>query len=225
MLNTKTITQYPLKSDQYMQDTFTKTQIYLHHTEGSANPKNVIDGWNANSERIGTAIVIAGRAKPTDDFKSGEIFQCFSSSNWAYHLGLKQAMFDKMGVPYQSIDKISIGIELCSYGQLHKKSDGFYNDYGGKIPNDQVCTLDKPFKDNLYYHSYCPEQIASLKELLLFLGFKWNINLTYNDDIWDLTKRAFKGENGVFTHNSTRTDKSDVFPDPNLIAMLKSLKP
>jgi hypothetical protein len=83
--------------------------------------------------------------------------------------------------------------------------------------------LDKPFKDSLYYHSYCPEQIESLKNLLVYLGNKWSINLTYNEDIWGLTKRSLAGENGVFTHNSCREDKSDVAPTPEMINMLKSL--
>jgi hypothetical protein len=32
-----------------------------------------------------------------------------------------------------------------------------------------------------------------------------------------------KNESGVFTHNSVRADKADVYPCPRLIEMLKSL--
>jgi len=32
-----------------------------------------------------------------------------------------------------------------------------------------------------------------------------------------------KGENGVLTHNSVRPDKTDVYPNPKLVAMLKGL--
>jgi len=32
-----------------------------------------------------------------------------------------------------------------------------------------------------------------------------------------------KGKAGVFTHNSVRKDKVDVYPHPKLIEMLKSL--
>ena len=52
---------------------------------------------------------------------------------------------------------------------------------------------------------------------------KYNIPLTYNEDIWDVTTRALKGDAGVFTHNSVRYDKIDVTPQPKLIEMLKSL--
>ena len=52
---------------------------------------------------------------------------------------------------------------------------------------------------------------------------KYKIPLTYNEDIWDVTTRALKGESGLFTHCSVRYDKVDVYPHPKLIEMLKSL--
>jgi hypothetical protein len=62
-----------------------------------------------------------------------------------------------------------------------------------------------------------------VKKLLLYWGEVYNIPLTYNPDIWNTTNRAFKGEPGVYTHNSVRTDKVDVYPHHKLIEMLKSL--
>jgi len=52
---------------------------------------------------------------------------------------------------------------------------------------------------------------------------RYQIPLTYHQDIWDVTPRALKGEAGVFTHNSVRFDKVDVYPHPKLVTMLKSL--
>jgi hypothetical protein len=62
-----------------------------------------------------------------------------------------------------------------------------------------------------------------VKDLLTLWKSRYNIPLTYNDDIWDVCPRALKGESGVFTHNSVRFDKVDVSPQPKLIKMLKSL--
>jgi hypothetical protein len=62
-----------------------------------------------------------------------------------------------------------------------------------------------------------------VKDLLLLWKDKYNIPLKYNEDIWDVTSRALKGEPGVYTHNSVRTDKVDIYPHPKMIAMLKSL--
>lgn len=71
--------------------------------------------------------------------------QCFSSKNWAYHLGLKQEVFTEAGVSYKSLDKISIGIEICNYGQLTK--NGYYYNYvGGKVDYNDVTILDKNTK-------------------------------------------------------------------------------
>ena len=70
---------------------------------------------------------------------------------------------------------------------------------------------------------YTDAQIQSVKELLLLWKDKYNIPLTYHEDIWDITPRALKGEPGVYTHNSVRTDKVDIYPCPRMIAMLKTL--
>ena len=81
----------------------------------------------------------------------------------------------------------------------------------------------RPFKGYKLYHAYIDAQIAAVKDLLLLWKEKYKIPLTYNEDIWDVTVRALKGEPGVYTHNSVRSDKSDVSPQPKLIEMLKSL--
>jgi hypothetical protein len=51
----------------------------------------------------------------------------------------------------------------------------------------------------------------------------YDIPKDYNEDIWDVTKRAMSGYDGIFTHNSVRKDKSDMYPCPRVIDMLKSL--
>ena len=122
------------------------------------------------------------------------------------------------------IDPIAIGIEICNWGPLTLKGNKFYNYVDREVALDQVCALDKPYKGHLYYHAYTDAQIESVRQLLVYWSKIHGIDLTYNEDIWDITVRALKGENGVFTHNSYRKDKSDVSPQPKLIAMLKALK-
>ena len=121
------------------------------------------------------------------------------------------------------MDKISIGIEICNWGQLTLKDGKFYNYVNREVPADEVCELATPYKGYKYYHNYTDAQIQSTKELLLLWKEKYNIPLTYNEDIWDITPRALKGEAGVFTHNSVRKDKVDIYPHPKMIEMLKSL--
>ena len=42
--------------------------------------------------------------------------------------------------------------------------------------------------------------------------------------MWNISANALKAVPGVYTHNSYRKDKSDISPQPKMIAMLKSLK-
>ena len=92
-------------------------------------------------------------------------------------------MFSANNIPYQSLDKISIGIEICNWGQLTLKKDGKFYNYVNREVTD-VIKLDKPFKGYSYWHNYTDSQITSLKALLLHLKGKYNIDLKYNDDIW-----------------------------------------
>jgi len=153
----------------------------------------------------------------------GQIVQGFSSKNWAYHLGLTKDVFKKFGLSYQSLDKISIGIEICNWGILKKTDRGFESWAQVIIPEKDVCVLDKSFKGSKYYHNYTDAQIESVRQLLVYWSERYNIPLTYNEDIFDLNKRALSGEPGVYTHNSVRKDKTDIYPHPKIIKMLQSL--
>jgi N-acetyl-anhydromuramyl-L-alanine amidase AmpD len=198
----------------YYREETNKSQIYLHHTAGGPDAKSVFKYWEQTPERVATCVAIS---------RSGEIVQGFKSELWAYHLGLKNEHFKKNGVEFVALDKISIGIEICAFGPLTKKGTKFINYVGGEIDADDVCELDKPWKGTKYWHKYTDAQIESVKQLLLHWRDKYGISLEYNEDIWDVTTRALRGENGVFTHNSVRPDKADVFPQPELVEMLKSL--
>jgi len=112
---------------------------------------------------------------------------------------------------------------VCNWGPITKKGTKYYNYVGGEIPADQVTELSTAYKGYKLWHKYTDEQIQSVKDLLILWNEKYGIDLTYNEDIWVVTKRALKNESGVFTHNSVRADKADVYPCPRLIEMLKSL--
>jgi N-acetyl-anhydromuramyl-L-alanine amidase AmpD len=210
--------QVDFPQSQYIREEHPKKQIYLHHTAGRSSGINTFQWWASTPERVATCVCISGPGS-TD----GQIVQGFSSKYWAYHLGLKESTFNKYGVPYQSLDKISIGIEICNWGQLTLKDGKYYNYVNGEVPAADVIKLNTPYKGFTYFHNYSDAQIASVKELLLLWKDRYGIPLAYKEDIWGITTRALKGESGVFTHNSVRTDKVDVYPHPKLIAMLKSL--
>lgn len=197
-----------LDDNQYFKETQPKNQIVLHHTAGGSNAKNVIHGWNFNPERIGTAFVIDGE---------GIIFKAFEPQYWAWHLGLKTNSNSEL-------NKHSIGIEVCNWGQLVKKPDGKYYNYVNKeVPPEQVVQMQK-FRGYEYYHAYTPAQIASLRKLILFLCDQFKIDKSYNADMWDISMDAMAGKNGIYTHVSYRKDKNDMNPQTLLVDMLKTLK-
>jgi N-acetyl-anhydromuramyl-L-alanine amidase AmpD len=214
------ITQFNFPQNQYYRTFFPKNQIYLHHTAGSSNATNVFKWWEKDKIRVATCIVIEGKSSNTED---GKIIQGFSSKFWAYHLGVKNKYFNAMKLPYKELDKNSIGIEICNWGSLTQRNGKFYNYVNGEVPFDEVIELNSPFRGYRYFHSYTEKQIESVKQLLLYWGEIYKIPLIYNDDIWGLTPRAYKGEKGIFTHCSVRPDKIDIYPHPKMIEMLKSL--
>lgn len=224
-LDLSKINQVPLSPNQYFDEEVKKTQIVLHHTAGNSSGVGTIKNWNNDDRgRIATCVTISGKGLSKDTY-DGEICQAFSSKKWAYHLGIKPDVFRSRGVKYQVLDKISIGIEICNWGPLTKIGNRYFNYVDREVPADQVCELEQPYKGHKYYHAYTDAQIESVKQLLIYWNKVHGISLLYRDDIWEVSVRALSGENGVFTHNSYRKDKSDVSPQPKLIAMLKSLVP
>lgn len=213
-LDTTEIVQSRLKKTQYFQEETPKNQIYLHHTAGGGNAVAVAKYWDTTSDRVATAFIIGSK---------GTIVQCFSSREWAYHLGLKKDIFTKNKVAYKPLDKFSVGIEVCNFGPLKLKDGKFYTYVNSVVDPSDVTTLDKPYKGHIYWQKYTDKQIDSLRDLVVYLCDTYNIPKEYNEDIWGITPRALKGEDGIFTHNSVRTDKSDIYPCPRVIEMLKSL--
>jgi hypothetical protein len=173
-----------LSSDEYFSVDFKKTIIYLHHTCGSHRPDWVVQGWDkdANEDgsirKIATPFVIGGKStRDGDTTWDGVVVRCFPETNWAWHLGASgtNGMFDK----------ISIAIEICNYGWLTKSKTGQFMTYvNSPVPEDQVVELSKPFRGYKYYHKYTDKQLTSLRELLLHLSNKFNINLKLGLQEW-----------------------------------------
>ena len=213
-LDISKIVQARLDSDQFFAEEAKKTQIYLHHTAGGGNAVAVSRYWNSNDTRIATAFVIG---------ENGDIVQCFSSKHWAWHLGIDSEDFTKNGAKYQNLNKLSVGIEVCNWGPLKLRNGKYYNYVNGVVKPENVTTLETPFKGTKYWYKYSDAQIESLRQLVEYLCETYDIPKTYRSEIWAIDREAFKGTPGIYTHNSVRKDKSDMYPDPKVIEMLKNL--
>ena len=213
-LDISKIKQVRLKESQYFAEESAKTQIYLHHTAGNGNAEAVSRYWNGTSDRVATAFVVG---------QDGLIVQCFSSKHWAWHLGISKAEFKGQGAKYQNLDKDSVGIEVCNWGYLKEKDGKFYNYVNTRVPDSMVTTLNEPFKGFKHWYKYTDAQIESTRQLLVYLCDTYNIPREYRAQIFSLDKEAFKGTPGIYTHNSVRKDKSDIYPCPRMIQMLENL--
>jgi len=213
-LDIQKIVQHRLSKDQFFEEQSEKKQIYLHHTAGNGNAEGVARFWNSNDSRIATAFVIG---------ENGTIVQCFSSKHWAWHLGIDAEDFTKMGAKYQNLNKCSVGIEVCNWGPLKEKNGKFYNYVNAVVNPSYVTTLEAPYKGYLHWYRYTDAQIEATRQLVEYLCETYNIPKDYREEIWSLDKYAFNGERGIFTHNSVRKDKADIYPCPRMIQMLKNL--
>lgn len=204
------ITDFELHDSQFVKTEHKKTQIFLHFTAGAPSAKNVIQGWDKDSPVVATAYVIDGN--------TGDIYNCFNDKYYAYHLGIK-------GVN-GTLDKASVGIEICCWGPLTKKNDKYYNYVGGQMPEDQVYKLDKPFRGYSYFHAFTDSQLKSLEKLLRYLIKKYDIKVQkcfdesmceFDQSVIDQTKP------GIWTHTVVRQDKSDFFLYKEILDILNKL--
>lgn len=215
-----------LPDDQFFREATPKSMIVLHHTAGNSNPYNVIEDWARTEERIATSFVVAGRPpKGVYNWTDGQLFQCFSSSHWAYHLGVKATKMPPGSVSPMKLQKESIGIEICNWGWVVKQPDGrFLNYVGGVMSPNEVIDLGYEWRGYRYWHAYTDAQIETTRLLLLYLCNRWNIPKAFKGvEMFNLDTRAFKGEPGIWTHASVRKDKWDCSPQPKLIDMLMNL--
>lgn len=224
----------PFPSNLYFPENVDKHQIVLHHTASGKGITGDYKTFLNNPVRIATCIIVDYDGTPN---------QLFSSKQWAMHLGIPTSVFSQHGITNsnnRSLDKHSIGIEIDAWGPLGKGSDGKYYSWSGTMVDESevvhypngyrfypMCPKFKELgienKPAIYYHKYSKEQIETVRQLLILWKQRYGIPLTYNEDMWDVSKRALSGVKGVWSHTSYRKDKSDCHPQTDLIAMLKSL--
>lgn len=122
------------------------------------------------------------------------------------------------------LNKQSIGIELDAWGPITKKNDNYYNAYGTLIKNE-VGVIEKKWRGYEYYQKYSHEQLETLSKLLPILMDKHNIDdYGIKNGNLEISKDALDGKSGIFSHTSYRKDKSDIYPDKDLIKLLNNLK-
>lgn len=198
------IKKLPLASNQYYQGVYTKKYIFLHHTAGGSAASSVAH-WASNPDHIATPYIID---------RDGTIYETYNPKFWSYHLGVKGN---------SAIEKASIGIEICCYGALTEKNGQWITYTGKAILKDKTVKLAEPFRNFQTWEAYTPEQIESLKQLIPYLMDKFKIKKQDNvDKFWEYQDPS-KLSPGIWSHTTVRKDKLDIFPQPSIIEVVKSL--
>ena len=233
------IRPYLLPEGEYVKQATSKKWIVLHANHGLHNPYKQIDTWAKDQRgRVGSNYVIGGLNPAIDsesDELDGKILQSINDMYWGYHLG---------PIKNPNIQSNSISIELCSAGPLEIKDGKYFTWFGLEVDPTQVVTLSEPFKGHLYFHKYSTKQIESLRALLILLKNRHGINLSAGiverfNSVKGTTRvikivpevafgYSIKNESttksGLYTHANLSEHKLDLFPQPELIEMIKSFR-
>ena len=217
------IKDYYLPKREYINGKYNNDYIVLHHTAGYDNPKAVVDCWAKDSlGRVATEFVIGGqRCTDGRSIYDGQIVRTYPEGNQGYHIGTS-------GSSYMNIH--SVGIELCNMGWV--KNGKTYT--GSIVRPDQIVSLKEPFRGYINWHKYTTKQIEVLRDLLLYVANRDNINLHTGIYKWIKTEGAMKAFDfhqdaysgkvkGLITHANIRKSKYDVSPQPELIDMILTL--
>jgi len=216
------INQKYMDKDEYLKGPTKKEFLFLHHTAGGHDPYGVVRMWNNDTRgRIGTEFVLGGQSVFNgNDLYDGVIVQAFPEGAYGWHLG-------KNGSEY--MHSHSVGIEVCNFGQI--LNGRTYT--GQRADANQIVELKESFRGHKTWHRYSDKQLEVLKELILFISKRDNIDVR-KGLVEEIKKNGVKGfefnENayygkvkGIWTHTNTRRDKVDMFPQQELIDMLLSL--
>ena len=221
--NTLDIKNYYLPRNEYLNGKYKNEYIILHHTAGWDDPKQVIDCWGRDSlGRVATEFVVGGqRCTDGRNIYDGQIYRSYPEGNQAYHIG-------SSGSSYMNTH--SVGIELCNMGWvLNNKT---YTN--ALVRADQIVRLKEPFRGYVCWHKYSDKQLQALRELLLYISKRDNIDLHKGIYQWiklegaskafDFHQDAYNGKTrGLVTHANIRKDKFDVSPQPELVDMILTL--
>ena len=211
-----------MDKDEYLTGPTKKEYLFLHHTAGGHDPYGVVKMWNNDTRgRIGTEFVMGGQsAFNGNDLYDGVIVQAFPEGAYGWHLG-------DNGSEY--MHSHSVGIEVCNFGYI--KNGVTYT--GQKALASQIVELKQTFRGYKFWHRYSDKQLATLKELILYIADRDNIDVRKGlvEEIkakgaggFEWNEKAYYGKvKGIWTHTNTRKDKVDMFPQQELMDMLLSL--
>jgi len=216
------IKQHLLPKGEYKNGPTKKEFVFLHHTAGWHNPYKCIDQWGTDTRgTICTEFVLGGPSVNGNDNKyDGELLQAFPEGGYGWHLGVNGSQY---------MHEHSVGIEVCNFGYIVNGKT--YS--GATVAESQKVKLSKAFRGHIEWHRYSDTQLNVLKQWILFIAKRDNIDVRAGliAEIkksgaagFEFNENAYYGKiKGMWTHTNTRKDKTDMFPQQELIDMLLSI--
>jgi hypothetical protein len=216
------INQHFLPKGEYKNGPTKKEFLFLHHTAGWHNPVSCIDQWgNDTRGAVATEFVLGGPSiKGNDDKHDGLLYQAFPAGGYGWHLGQNGSQY---------MHEHSVGIEVCNFGYIVNGKT-----YANVTAHEsQIVKLAKPFRGHQHWHRYSDKQIEVLRQWILYIANRDNIDVRKGliEEIkkngangFEFNQSAYDGKvRGMWTHTNTRRDKTDMFPQQELIDMLLSI--
>lgn len=216
------VNRHFLPKGEYLEGPSKKEYCFLHHTAGWNNPYKTVRNWgNDTRGRVATEFVLGGQ-KLTDgnaDY-DGVMVQCMPEGAYGWHLG-------KNGSQY--MHKHSVGIEVNNFGYL--KNGKAYQ--GSTAHSSQIVELAESFRGYKEWHRYSDAQIEALDKWIRWIGERDGIDIRaglpalvkeHGAAAFEFNADAYYGKvKGLWTHTNTRKDKTDMFPQQELLDLLVSL--
>ena len=224
-----------------------KNQIYIHHTAGGPSIEANLRTWEQiTTYRQSTHWIIGPTTAEHifDDNYWAYHLGIPSATFTAIPVPYKNLNTTSLSVELTSygwLKKTSNGTFLTYVDSEVPASQAVQPVDANGIP------LRNGYRGYAYYQEYTDYQIDFLENLLytwvqgktsdgLVGGTSTDLpgdtiiyKFSYDDlfppaDVKKLSKNALKGKPGIYTHNSVRSDKTDVAPTPKMVAMLKRLE-
>ena len=216
------VNRHFLPKGEYLEGPSKKEYCFLHHTAGWNNPYKTVRNWgNDTRGRIATEFVLGGQKLTNGNADyDGVMVQCMPEGAYGWHLG-------KNGSQY--MHKHSVGIEVNNFGYL--KNGKAYQ--GSTAHESQIVELAEPFRGYKEWHRYSDAQIEALDKWIRWIGERDGIDIRaglpalvkeHGAAAFEFNADAYYGKvKGLWTHTNTRKDKTDMFPQQELIDLLVSL--
>lgn len=216
------VNRHFLPNGEYLNGPSKKEYCFLHHTAGWNNPYKTVRNWgNDTRGRVATEFVLGGQklTNGNNDY-DGVMVQCMPEGAYGWHLG-------KNGSQY--MHKHSVGIEVNNFGYL--KDGKAYQ--GSTAHESQIVELRESFRGYKQWHRYSDAQIEALDKWIRWIGERDGIDIRAGlpalvkekgAAAFEWNADAYYGKvKGLWTHTNTRKDKTDMFPQQELLDLLTSL--